>query len=78
MKVVNHRFVGALELKYCYFYSKSAGTEQGPGVAFARLDSFPSLYLPSHAYADLGWDSGEVCRALDWGVDGRRLDELSR
>jgi hypothetical protein len=35
MKVVNHGFVGALELKYCYLYSKSAGTGQGSGVTFA-------------------------------------------
>ena len=29
-------------------------------------------------YIDLGQACGEVCQALDRGVDGRRLDELSR
>ena len=29
-------------------------------------------------YVDLGRACGEVCQALDRGVDGRRLDELSR
>ena len=29
-------------------------------------------------YIDLGEACGEVCQALDRGVEGRRLDELSR
>ena len=29
-------------------------------------------------YVELGISCGDVCQALDRGLDGRRLDELSR
>jgi hypothetical protein len=29
-------------------------------------------------YVDLGLACAEVCKALDWGMDGKKLDDLSQ
>ena len=43
-----------------------------------RLTSVQDCVSNKQDYVDLGLACADVCKALDRGLDGRRLDELSR
>ncbi|KAF9787323.1 hypothetical protein BJ322DRAFT_716471 [Thelephora terrestris] len=48
------------------------------GSVGALLTMMKELMIDEQDYVELGLSCANVCRALDRGLDGRRLDELSR